>query len=367
MSEMDPKTAPLAKGSASTTREGFGETSIERRGETASTALEARARAEINARYVMALQRPRHLDVVRIKLLAECDRPLFAHRAFFCLPKGDKPGRLTGRPNCIEGLSVRFAERAISLAGNLWLPTSTIYDDDFKRMIRVSAIDLESNAIYERDIVIDKTIERRAPKEGEKESYRLKNAVILGKRTNSAGADVFIVQATDDELLQKEGALISKTFRTLGLRHIPPDILEDCEQRIVSTWRDEDAKNPDETRKRLFDAFAKVAVSPDQLKAYLGHEGARLTPDERLELGGLVNAIRENEVTWTEALAEKTARRQGTDVDAAGTGGAKSVQDRLAERAKLKEEAAKLKREAEAKAKVEEMKKKPEREPGQEG
>jgi hypothetical protein len=291
----------ITRGSAETVRQGFGETSIERRGETTSTALAAQAQAEIQARYVMAMQRRRTPDTVRTDLLRECSRPGFAQRAIFSVPRGDKPGRLTNTPNRIEGLSVRFAEAAIRVSGNILQMTRTIYDDDFKRQINVSVTDLETNAVYSRDVIIDKTVERSKPKD---------KAVILGSRTNSAGNVVYIVQATDDELLQKESSLISKTFRTLALRLVPADVLEECEQRIVATREDEDKKDPDAARKRLVDAFASLGVSPDELRAYMGHEIAQTTPAERLDLGGLYAAIRDGEVTWAEAVGERAASKE---------------------------------------------------------
>ena len=49
--------------------------------ETASAVLAAQARAVIEARYLIAINRPRDLDVVREKLLKECRRPGFAEVA----------------------------------------------------------------------------------------------------------------------------------------------------------------------------------------------------------------------------------------------------------------------------------------------
>ena len=284
-------------------RDGFGSREVEQRHETASTAIAAQAQAEIQARYVMAMQRPRDDDNVRVRLLKECSRPNFAKRAFFSLPKGNKPGRLTGTPGRIEGLSVRFAEAAIRMMGNILQSTRTVYDDDVKRMINVSATDLETNAVYGRDIIIEKTVERSDPKKG---------AVILGQRTNSAGSVVYIVQSTEDELLQKESALVSKMFRTEALRLLPADTIEECEQRIVATVTNEDAKDPTAARKAVIDFFASLNVMPDELKTYLGHAVEQCSPKELLELRGLAGAIRDGEVTWSEALNEKTAGRAGT-------------------------------------------------------
>ena len=156
-------------------RKGFGSREVERRHETASTAIAAQAQAEIQARFIMAMQHPRIDDNVRVKLLRECARPNFAKRAFYSLPRGTKAGRITGIKGRIEGLSVRFAESAIRLMGNVRQVTRTLYDDDVKRMINVSVTDLETNAGYDRDLVIEKTVERQVPRDG---------AVILGKRTS---------------------------------------------------------------------------------------------------------------------------------------------------------------------------------------
>jgi hypothetical protein len=340
-------------------KEGFGEKSIEKRGETAASALISQARAEVEARYVMALQRPRDADVVRAKLLHECKRPNFARRAFFQIPRGDKPGRLTGTPNTIEGLSVRFAEAAIRLSGNIHMPTRTLYDDEFKRIINVAATDLETNATYARDVSIEKTIERSKVKEG---------AIVLGKRTNSAGKEVFILQATDEELLQKEGAMISKTFRTLALRLIPADTLEECEQALVLTVRDENAKDPDGVRKRILDAYIELGVSPAELKVYVGHDLDQLNSDERMSLGALAAAIREGEVTWAEAFAEKTAPKPEPGAAPSTDPAAKKVASRIGERvAKAKERRA-AETQASAQPKPEGEPKRPTgREPGEEG
>jgi hypothetical protein len=57
------------------TRQEFGATQLERRAETSAVAVAAQAEAMIKARWVMALQRPRDWDTVRLKLLAEARRP----------------------------------------------------------------------------------------------------------------------------------------------------------------------------------------------------------------------------------------------------------------------------------------------------
>jgi hypothetical protein len=341
-------------------RQGFGESSIERRGETAATMVAAQAQAEIQARYVMALQRPRDDDNVRVRLLRECKRPNFARAAFYSLPRGDKPGRLTGTPNRIEGLTVRFAEAAIRLSGNIFQSTRTIYDDDYKRMVNVAATDLETNAVYSRDVMIEKTVERSKPKD---------KAVILGSRTNSAGHVVYIVQATDDELLQKESALVSKTFRTLGLRLIPADVLEECERAIVATLKTFNESGFDDARKSVADAFSTLSVMPSDLKEYLGHELGQCSPAELVDLRGLYEAIREGDITWGEVMAEKrnAIATEGTgETEGASKTKAQTVAGKV--KAKAAEvEARRAEKQTAANPPPTPTPATPEREPGQEG
>jgi len=283
-------------GGTSLMRQGFGENSIETKRETAQTAAAEQARAIINARFIVAMQRPRDFDTVRSKLLHECKRPLFAERAFFSIPRGNKPGRLTRTPNRIEGLSVRYVEAAVRIMGNIWQDTATIYDDERSRIVRVAMTDLENNSGFSRDLTIVKTTERRTVRDGQ---------IVLSQRKNSAGDTVYEVVATEDELLQREGALISKTFRTEGIRLIPADIIDESEQQIIATINDKDAKDPDAARKQIADAFHQLNVLPGDLKAYLGHDLAQSSPAELRDLRGLWAAIRDGETTWAEIMAER--------------------------------------------------------------
>lgn len=288
-------------GDAGIVREGFGERTVERRVETASSAIAAQAQAEIQAGFIMAMQRPRDDDDVRARLLKECRRPNFAVRAYYSIPrKGAKAGRLTGTPGRVEGLTVRFAEAAIRISGNIRQSTRTTYDDDYKRMVNVSATDLETNAVYSRDIILEKTVERSHPDD----------RVVLGQRQNSAGTTVYIVQSTEEELLVKESAMVSRMFRTEALRFVPADTLEECEKEIILTVRTQDAKDPDAGRKSIADGFASLNVMPSDLKTYLGHELAQCSPAELADLRGLFSAIREGQVTWAEVLSEKTGTKK---------------------------------------------------------
>jgi len=272
-------------------RQEFGAQQLSVIAETASTAVAAKARASIEARYVMALQRPRDMDQVRSVLLHECQRPGFAKTARYAKPVGG---------NKVVGPSIRFAEAAIRAMGNIAVDPQIVYDDDDKRILNVTVTDLESNTTYSRDLAINKTVERRAPRGGEQ---------VLRRRVNSSGEPTFLVRATDDDLANKEGAMVSKTIRTSGLRLLPADIIEECMGMVAKTTANEDAKDPDAARKEVFDGYARLGVTPAHLKEYLGHDGSVISPTELDDLRTLWAAIRDGEASWAEALDLRNGER----------------------------------------------------------
>jgi hypothetical protein len=254
--------------------------------ETATAAAAAQATAIVQARYVIAVKNPRDLDIVRERILKECRRPGFARVARYRKPIGEG----------IEGPSIRFAEAAIRCMGNVVVDTQTVFDDREKRIIQVSVTDLEANVPYTSSITVDKTVERRQTKDGDR---------VISERTNSTGQKVFLVEATEDQLLNKQNALISKAIRTNGLRLIPGDIVEECMAEVLITVQNSDAKDPDGERLRIYDAFGKIGVKVGDLKKFLGHDGATLTPKELDELRTIHSTIRDGETTWREVMEHK--------------------------------------------------------------
>ena len=53
-------------------RQGIGGSEIERRGDTAATAVAAQAKAAVEARFALAKLSPRDFDAVRVRVLKEC-------------------------------------------------------------------------------------------------------------------------------------------------------------------------------------------------------------------------------------------------------------------------------------------------------
>jgi hypothetical protein len=289
------------------------------RDSAATQALVAKARADIEARWTMALHRPRNMDQVRALLMKECARPGFADAAIYHKPIGDG----------IEGLSIRFAEAAARCFGNIAMDVAQIYDDESTRVMRVAATDLETNVTWPQDVTITKTVERRYLRNGQ---------TAVAQRTNSYGDLVYLVSATDDDLLNKQNALVSKALRTAILRIIPGNLQDEAFDKCNAILKDKAAKDPDAARNAVCDGFASLNIQPMDLVEWLGHDLAVATPAEIEQLRRLFVAIRDGEATWPQALeqrAEQLAAKKPKDDKKAkapsktDTKGAGSVKEQL--------------------------------------
>jgi hypothetical protein len=247
------------------------------------------ARAQVEGRYYLALKKPRDWDAVRARLIRVCSRPGFAEAARYSKPQGG---------SAVEGPSIRFVEAAIREMGNIYPDAAIVFEDERIRKIHVSVMDLESNVTWNRVIVLEKTVERSNPS----------GRRVLGERLNAQGRTVYLVGATEDELANKEAAVLSKVNRQLGLRIIPADIIDECMEIVVEVSKNRDAKDPDEARKRIVDGFGKIGVSVAELRSYIGGRPlAQITADEIQELRGVWAAIRDGGTTWAAALESKLA------------------------------------------------------------
>lgn len=253
----------------------------------AALAAAASAEARIKMAYFLAVQKPRNPEDARVRIMTACRRPEFADRVEFRKPTG-------GTTIC--GPSVRFAESCIREWGNCLIETQIIYEDDRIRRSKVTALDLETNATYTKEIQVTKTVERRSKngREGD----------VQGERVNSYGKTVYILRATDDELHQKEAALISKAVRNEGLRLIPSDIVDEGMRIARETLRNQDAEDPKAAMRKIIDSFHGIGVYPKSLAEYIGQDLESLAPHQIQELRGIFRSIRDGELTWSEVIAK---------------------------------------------------------------
>lgn len=273
----------------------------------ASVGAAIRERAQVEARYLMALQRPRDVTKFRQLMLDACRRPRFAESALYARPQGKES---------IEGFSVRFAEAAASAFGNLRLDQEITSDSPETRTVQIHVTDLEANLTVTQSVIIEKTVERRS-KAGRD---------VLDTRQNSYGDTVYVVRATEDEAFMKQNSAASKALRTAILRVLPADILDECEDVIAETRRrDAKAANPAELARRIVGSFSKFAVGRGELEALIGHPLEQATPEELEQIRGWRTALDQPDTTWADikagldsAAAERRPQRAPVRADADG-------------------------------------------------
>lgn len=268
--------------------------------EVAPSAAAALAKATIEAKFTIALRKPRNEMDARNSLLAACRRPLFAAAAIYAKPVGGQS---------IEGLSIRFAETALQAWRNVDVSAVTGFEDENKRLVRITVTDLETNLSFTDEVLLAKTVERRSPQKG---------AEILGERQNSKGERVFIIRATEDDLQNKLNAAKSKSIRNSGLRLIPHDILEECEEVIRHT-RENGGADPKEETKKLCDAFSGLNISPGELERFLGHALANVSRKELAELRTMFVTIRDGEASWIDYIRAKESAQPSRPIFTAPT------------------------------------------------
>jgi len=268
------------------------------------TAAAAEARAEIEARILAARKWPRDIDQFREDLLKDCRRPGFAEIALYKRPAGRKKNPTTGEwENAYaEGFSIRFMEAAIAHFQNIYVIARITAENADASVMNVAVVDLQRNTGYALDAIIEKLVERRELKAGRR---------ARGMRENSFGDQVYLVDATKDEVRALMGAERSKLIRDNGRRLMPFDILAEARAQIDKTLADETAKDPDSAKKKILDRFAGLGVTASMLKDYLQRPLETLRPSDLEDLGSIYNGLKEGEFTWPELMRMRDADAEG--------------------------------------------------------
>lgn len=246
------------------------------------------AKALVQAAYTIAMHRPRNVMQARQKILDACKRPGFARKVEYQKPVGG---------GTVTGPSIRFAELAVQQWGNIRVDTTTTFESEEVRKIRVQVLDLETNACFGRVITVNKTIERSKSNGRE----------ILRERTNTNGNPVYILKATEEELATKEAAAISKVVRNEGLRLIPEDIIEEAMETARAAIKGEFRDDPQGVIRRLCDSFAEYRVTPEDLSEYLGCHIDKAKEDQVEDLRHVYTALKTGEAKWSDYVKKDDA------------------------------------------------------------
>jgi hypothetical protein len=251
-------------------------------------------KATIEAKFTIALHNKRNVMDARSKLMEACRRPKFAEAALYSKPVGGRR---------IEGRSIRFAEAAIQMWGNIDISASTVWENEHQRLVKINVTDLETNTSYGDEILLNKTVERKFLKEGQ---------YAISERLNSNNEKVYLVAATEDDLQNKLNSAKSKSIRNSGLRLIPEDIQEECTEVIRKTLAEGGGETPADRIKKICDAFQELGVKASDLEVYLEHSIDSVSPSELADLRTIYNTIRSGESKWSQYVESKINNTQGT-------------------------------------------------------
>ena len=249
-----------------------------------------RETALLQAQFVIAIQKPRDEMDATQRLRDVCRNRIFANKAYFDIPRGGKS---------ITGFTIRFAEEALRLWGNISCSSTITNMDDESIVVHISVIDVERNVSVGRDTIISRVIERRKVQEGRK---------LIGTRKNSRGQTLFLYSATPDELAERIAAVESKVKRSEGLRLIPAHIKEELWEIIGDTVTS-DVSLRDKKEKyvaKWLDNLSSVGIPVSEVREYFGGTPlSGMTKEQWQKLLGIYNAIQSGNTTWREVMQEK--------------------------------------------------------------
>jgi hypothetical protein len=289
-------------GGTVTVRQDLGE-QISVNHELSTAAAAAAAKAEMEARMVLARMNPRDEEQAREDALKACRRPGFAAEAEYRKPVGRKKNAEGKWEQAFaEGLSIRAIEAFLQYWGNVYTSSTIVFEDADRALLRVTTVDVQRNVGFATDATIEKLVERKEVKAGRK---------TRGMRENSYGEVVYLVEATHDEFRNALGAERSKLIRDNGRRLLPSDILEEARAIIKRTVADENAKDPDSAKKKILDRFAAIGVSATMLKEYLERPVETLTVKDLNELSVLHNGLKEGDFNWADVMRSKEEPAEG--------------------------------------------------------
>ena len=268
--------------------------SVQVSGSTAAEMVAEQTRAEVQGAMTLAKKFPRDEEQARKSIVASCQSIKFAERAVYKKPVGKIKVGNNWVQNYVEGPTIRFAEEMLRHWGNVKTQEFIIYEDFERRLVRVVSSDLQSNTSYSEDIIVEKTVERKNPVGRE----------VVRERLNSSGEKVSIVLATEDEIRNKEKALVSKAIRNNGLRLIPAHIVEEAIDYAKGIILSGVGKNVDDAIRKMKESFVDLGITVEDIEKYLKHPISKITTEDILELKKVHRAIKDGEAKWNDYVPD---------------------------------------------------------------
>jgi hypothetical protein len=229
----------------------------------------------------IAIQRPRNEDRILTAAKAELDRyPSMADEAIYSKPAGkDKD---TGNMKYVEGLSIRAAEALANRWSNSAYGCDIVGEDKDAIYIAAVFMDYENNTRH--------VISRRVSK-----TYKKSGSMV-------------VIAHPPDRLDMKVAAEMSKGLREVILRSLAPGLKKEYEFHAYKVL---DMQPVDQRRLAIVARFKEVGVKKDAIEAKIGKKIEDLDKEDLITLTGLLNAIREGEISAQETMGIEPPKEEG--------------------------------------------------------
>jgi hypothetical protein len=222
----------------------------------------------------MAAARPRDYRSIAGEIKTQLELfPAFAKTAIYAKPVGKDE---SGRQKIARNLSVRAAEAIAEAYGYCRIRTNVEVVEGNPDVVRVEAIfvDYQKGKVWEDSGLLSKWYKDRNGKMQRTPDDRFFNVTVRAE--------------------------LSKRVREVILRSVAPGLrleLFDMAEKVTASLLDETAV------KAIIDFFGKQGVTTPQIEEYLGRKLALgWTVEDKLNLHGLVNAIKDGETTLADAF-----------------------------------------------------------------
>lgn len=259
--------------------------------EVAVAAVSTAVTAEIQSAFTIAKKFPRSTEFAIANIKDSCRNLLFAQKAIYAKPVGG--GKV------VRNLSVRAAEEIAALWGNIKTYSVVLYDGPDKKIVSITAMDLQTNTSYSTQITINKTVERK----------NLNGRDPLSTRKNSHGEEIYTVAASEHDLITKTNAAISKEVRNNVLRLIPAHVKIKAFEILEQTLLKRATNDSKEETRNLIDAFFALNVVPETIEELIEIPLAELTPADLVELRTYYTAIKNGSTTPREIIRSRDEKR----------------------------------------------------------
>lgn len=222
-----------------------------------ASAEQTREMAEVQGAMLIARANPRDENQSYQKILKACQRKGLAETALYEYERGGNP---------IKGPSVRLAETAARLWGNITFGFREIGREGDKSEVVAFSWDLETNCRVTRQFSV--------------KHYR-----------DTRNGPVKLTQERD--IYELVANYAQRRVRACLLELIPGDVVEDAVEACEHTVKQ--AAKREEYGEKILQAFQAFGVNRPMLNRWLGYDIGKIIPDDATRLKGVFQAIQDGE------------------------------------------------------------------------